>query len=230
LYWIAKLLAGPALRVVYRPWITGRENLPRSGPGIVASNHLAVIDSFFLPAMVRRKITFLGKGEYVTGRGFKGRVVAMFMRGVGLIPVERGSGRAAQAALETSLKVLEDGELFGIYPEGTRSPDGRLYRGKTGIARLALRSGAPVIPVAMVGTNVAQPIGQRLPNHKVRCGIRIGEPLDFSAYRDRAEDRQTLREVTDRIMAAIGALSGQEYVDLYAQTMKARLAQQGSAA
>ncbi|MDR1427541.1 MAG: 1-acyl-sn-glycerol-3-phosphate acyltransferase [Bifidobacteriaceae bacterium] len=222
-YWIARAIAGPLLRLVYRPWIRGAESIPPTGPAILAGNHLAVIDSFFLPVMVPRRISFLGKADYVEGRGIKGRLVAGFMRGVGLIPVDRRGGAAALDALKTGLGILEEGGVFGIYPEGTRSPDGRLYRGKTGVARLALESGAPVIPVAMIGTNVAQPAGKRLPK-LVRTGIVIGQPMDFSRFAGMENDRLVLRSITDEIMYQLMLLSGQEYVDVYAATMKARLA------
>ena len=222
-YWIAKVVVGALLRLVYRPWIRGKDNIPSKGPAILASNHLAVIDSFFLPVMISRRIYFLGKADYVEGRGIKGRFVAGFMRWVGLVPVDRRGGAMALAALNTGLEILDGGSLLGIYPEGTRSPDGRLYRGKTGVARLAIESGAPVIPVAMIGTNIAQPIGKRIPR-LVRTGIVIGEPLDFSRYAGMHEDRQALREITDEIMYALMMLSGQDYVDVYAATMKARLA------
>jgi 1-acyl-sn-glycerol-3-phosphate acyltransferase len=223
-YWFMKrVMVGPLLRLVYRPWVRGLENVPADGPAILASNHLAVIDSFFLPLVLPREIVFIGKSEYFQGAGLKGRVTAGFMRGVGTIPVDRGGGKASEAALRTGLRRLRDGGLFGIYPEGTRSPDGRLYRGKTGVARLAIESGAPVIPVAMVGTNIAQPIGRRIPK-VMRIGIVIGEPLDFSRYRGMESDRFILRSVTDEIMYALMSLSGQEYVDVYAATQKARIA------
>lgn len=223
-YWLMKhIFVGPLLKVVYRPWVRGAENVPAEGPAILASNHLAVIDSFFLPLMLGRDIVFIGKQEYFTGKGIKGRLVAGFMRGVGTIPVDRSGGRAGEAAIETGLRRLKEGGLFGIYPEGTRSPDGRLYRGKTGVARLALESGAPVIPVAMVGTNVAQPIGKKIPKI-MRIGTVLGEPLDFSRFAGMEDDRFILRSVTDEIMYALMSLSGQEYVDMYAATMKARIA------
>lgn len=218
-----RIVAGPVLRGMFRPWVRGLENVPTSGGAILASNHLAVIDSFVLPLVLSRKIRFIGKAEYFTGRGIKGRLKAGFFRGVGTIPVDRGGGKASEAALRTGLSVLEEGNLFGIYPEGTRSPDGRLYRGKTGVARLALESGVPVIPVAMVGTNVAQPIGTVIPK-PMRLGVVIGEPLDFSRYRGMENDRFILRSVTDEIMYALMSLSGQEYVDMYAATAKARIA------
>ncbi len=228
-YRFMKATLGSILRVFYQPWIRGAENLPESGPAILASNHLAVIDSFFLPLMLPREVIFIGKSDYVEGTGIKGRFIAWFMKGVGLIPVDRSGGRASEAALRAGLDRLESGGLFGIYPEGTRSPDGRLYRGKTGVARLALESGAPVVPVAMVGTNIAQPIGRRIPKFK-RIGVVLGEPMDFSRYAGMENDRFVLRSITDEIMYEIMRLSGQEYVDMYAATAKARLAKGKSAA
>ncbi len=222
-YGFMKATLGTTLRVFYQPWIRGAEHIPEQGAAILASNHLAVIDSFFLPLMLRRPVVFLGKQDYFTGRGVKGKLVAGFMRGVGTIPVDRSGGRAGEAALRTGLRRLESGELFGIYPEGTRSPDGRLYRGKTGVARLALQSGAPVIPVAMIGTNVAQPIGTRIPRLRP-IGVVVGRPLDFSRYAGLEDDRFVLRSVTDEIMYEIMRLSGQEYVDTYAASVKARAA------
>jgi 1-acyl-sn-glycerol-3-phosphate acyltransferase len=222
-YRLMKATLGTILRVFYQPWIRGVENIPPSGPAILASNHLAVIDSFFLPLMIPREVVFLGKQDYFTGKGLKGRFVAAFMRGVGTIPVDRGGGKASEAALLTGLRRLREGGLFGIYPEGTRSPDGRLYRGKTGVARLALESGAPVVPVAMIGTDIAQPIGKRIPKMH-RIGVVVGRPLDFSRYRGLENDRFVLRAITDEIMYELMRLSGQEYVDAYAATVKSRLA------
>lgn len=226
LYQVLKNGAGPFLKMFYRPWIRGKESIPETGPAILASNHLAVFDSVFLPLMIDREVVFIGKSDYFTGKGFKGRATAKFMRAVGTIPVDRSSGKAAASALHKGLERLEEGELFGIYPEGTRSPDGRLYRGKTGVARLALASGAPVIPVAMIGTNIAQPMGKKIPSRH-RVGIVIGEPLDFSRYRGLDRDRYMLRAITDEIMYNLMTLSGQEYVDLYAADVKAQLAKEG---
>jgi 1-acyl-sn-glycerol-3-phosphate acyltransferase len=216
------VLLGPGLKVVYRPWAEGLENIPDRGPAILASNHLSFADSIFLPLVMKRKLVFLGKAEYFTGRGVKGWATRAFMEGVGTIPVYRGGGRASEAALRTGLQVLANGDLLGIYPEGTRSHDGRLYRGKTGVARLAIESGVPVLPVAMIDTDIAQPIGKRVPNRH-QTGVKIGEPLDFSDYAGRAEEREALREVTDTIMAAIQDLSGQEYVDRDAVVVKREL-------
>ncbi|MBD3688845.1 1-acyl-sn-glycerol-3-phosphate acyltransferase [Nanchangia anserum] len=226
LYRLLKGVAGPLLKLIYRPWIRGAENIPATGPAILASNHLAVIDSFFLPMLIDREVVFMGKADYFTGTGIKGRLVANFMRAVGTIPVDRSGGKKSLAALRTGLKRLDEGGLFGIYPEGTRSPDGKLYRGKTGVARLALESGAPVLPVAMIESNIAQPIGTRIPRlHRV--GVIIGEPLDFSRYRGLENDRFVLRAITDEIMYNLMCLSGQEYADVYAADVKKQLAAEG---
>lgn len=227
LYQALKLTGTPILKAAYRPWIRGKENIPQSGPAILASNHNAVWDSVFLPMMIDREVVFMGKADYFTGTGLKGWATKEFMRAVGTIPVDRSGGRASEAALKAGLKRLGEGELFGIYPEGTRSPDGRLYRGKTGVARLALLSGAPVIPVAMIGTHAAQPIGQKIPS-RTNIGMVIGEPLDFSRYKGLDKDRYVLRAITDEIMYNLMLLSGQEYVDLYAAYVKAQLAQEGA--
>ncbi|WP_103062713.1 lysophospholipid acyltransferase family protein [Actinomyces qiguomingii] len=215
-----KAAVGPAMEMLYQPWIRGEENIPAEGAAILASNHLAVIDSFFLPLLVDREVAFIGKSDYFTGRGVKGWAVKNFMTAVGTIPVDRSGGKASQAALQAGIDRLRSGELFGIYPEGTRSPDGRLYRGKTGVARVTLATGAPVIPVAMIGSNLAQPIGQVVPSTRHRVGIVIGEPLDFSRYQGLENDRFVLRSITDEIMYALMSLSGQEYVDLYAADVK----------
>lgn len=223
-YWILKrVVLGPLLYAIFRPWVRGEENVPTEGAAILASNHLSFSDSIFLPLVVRRRVTFLAKSDYFTGRGVKGRLTAGFFRGVGQVPIDRSGGRGSEAALGTGLRILGRGELLGIYPEGTRSPNGRLYRGKTGVARLALEADVPVIPVAMVGTDKVQPIGRIIP--KVgRVGVIIGEPLDFSRYEGMEDDRYVLRSITDEIMYALMELSGQEYVDVYAATMKERLA------
>lgn len=224
MYRFAKFIAGPALRLFFQPWIRGAENIPETGAAILASNHLAVIDSIFLPLMAKREITFVGKSDYFTGTGIKGWLIKRFMQSVGVIPVNRSGGKASQAALDRGLEVLERGELFGIYPEGTRSPDGRLYRGKTGVARLSLVSGAPIIPVAMVGTNKAQPIGKTMPTPR-RIGVVVGKPLDFSRYQGMENDRFVLRSITDEVMYDLMLLSGQEYVDEYAANVKKRWAE-----
>jgi 1-acyl-sn-glycerol-3-phosphate acyltransferase len=210
---------GPWLRAIFWPKVEGREYVPDHGPAILASNHLSFSDSIFMPLMVRRKVTFVAKQEYFTGRGVKGWLIKMFFVGTGTIPVDRSGGRAAQAAIDTGLRVLREGNLFGIYPEGTRSPDGRLYRGKTGVARLALESGAPVIPVVMLNADEIQPPGKILPKVK-RVRIRFGPPMDFSRYAGMAGDRFIERAVTDEIMYELMELSGREYVDVYAQKVK----------
>src|SRR5216684_5868209 len=204
-----------------RSW--GVKNVPRRGPVILASNHLSFSDHFFGPLPVRRKVTFLAKSEYFTGRGLKGLVSRAFFSGVGQIPVDRSGGQASERALRTGLRVLAQGKLLGIYPEGTRTPDGRLFRGKTGVARLALESGAPVIPCAMVGTFEFQPPGKVRPRLRIRPGVRFGKPLDFSRYAGLESDHFVLRAVTDEIMYALMELSGQEYVDEDAQRAKARM-------
>jgi 1-acyl-sn-glycerol-3-phosphate acyltransferase len=223
-YWFLKrVLLGPMLAVLYHPWAQGLENLPEDGAAILASNHLSFSDHFFLPLKARRRITFLAKADYFNGPGVKGFLTAGFFRGAGQIPIERSGGSASEAALQTGLKVLRRGELLGIYPEGTRSPDGRLYRGKTGVARMALEAGVPVIPVAMIDTHKIQEPGRLVPKLG-RVGVVVGKPLDFSRYEGMASDRFVLRSITDEIMYEMMLLSGQEYVDVYAATMKERLA------
>jgi 1-acyl-sn-glycerol-3-phosphate acyltransferase len=221
LYGLLKyVILGPLLRLLFRPDVSGRQYLPEHGPAIIASNHLSFSDSIFMPLVVRRRVTFVAKSEYFTGKGIKGFLVKMFFVGTGTIPVDRSGGRAAQAAIDTGLRVLREGKLFGIYPEGTRSPDGRLHRGKTGVARLALSSGAPVVPVAMLNADEIQPPGQVLPRVR-RVRICFGAPLDFSRYAGRAGDRFVERAITDEIMYELMMLSGREYVDVYAQQVKA---------
>jgi len=222
-YWVLKtLILGPILRLLFRPWVEGEENIPTEGAAIFASNHLSFSDSIFLPLVVSRRVTFLAKSDYFTGRGVKGRATAAFFKSAGQLSVDRSGGRAGQAAVNSGLKVLRRGELLGIYPEGTRSPDGRLYRGRSGVARMALQAGCPVLPVAMIGTDKAQPSGKRVPKI-MRIGVRIGKPLDFSRYEGMEDDRFVLRSVTDEIMYELMLLSRQEYVDMYATSMKDRL-------
>jgi 1-acyl-sn-glycerol-3-phosphate acyltransferase len=219
-YWVVKAILGPFLRIVFRPWADGINNVPREGPAIIASNHLSFSDHFFAPLPLPRKVVFLAKAEYFTGRGLKGLVSKAFFSGVGQIPVDRSGGEASERALRTGLRVLAAGNLLGIYPEGTRTPDGRLYRGKTGVARLALEAKAPVIPCAMIGGFEFQPPGKIRPRLRIRPGVRFGKPLDFSRYYGLEQDRIVLRAMTDEIMYAIMKLSGQEYVDSYAQRAK----------
>ena len=222
-YWVLKkVILGPIMKLLFRPWVEGEENIPEEGPAIFASNHLSFSDSVFLPLVVSRRVTFLAKSDYFTGRGIKGRLTAAFFKGVGQLPVDRSGGKASSAALSSGLRVLNRGDLLGIYPEGTRSPDGRLYRGRTGMARMALEAGVPVIPVAMIGTDKAQPTGKVIP-HIMRIGVRIGKPLDFSRYEGMEDDRFVLRSITDEVMYELMLLSDREYVDMYATSMKDRL-------
>ncbi|MBW0017380.1 MAG: 1-acyl-sn-glycerol-3-phosphate acyltransferase [Mycobacterium sp.] len=219
-YWLFKyILLGPLLSVLGRPKVEGLQYVPSSGPAILASNHLAVMDSFFLPLVVRRRITFLAKAEYFTGTGLKGWFSRWFFTAVGQVPIDRSDADAAQAALDTAERVLGEGKLLGMYPEGTRSPDGRLYKGKTGLARLALQTGVPVIPVAMIGTNVVNPPG----TSRLRFGrvtVRFGKPMDFSRFEGLEGNRFIERAVTDEVIYELMGLSDQEYVDIYAATVK----------
>jgi 1-acyl-sn-glycerol-3-phosphate acyltransferase len=211
-FWFLKhILLGPWLRLLFRPKVVG--TMPKRGPAIIASNHLSFCDSLFLPLMAPGQLVFIGKDDYFVRKGIKGRLMAAFFRGVGTIPVDRRGGSEAADALSTALRVLQEGRLFGIYPEGTRSPDGRLYRGKTGVARLAVESGAPVYPCALIGTDEIQPTGYRMPRKIMQPVIKLGEPLRYDKDAD-------LRQATDEIIAAIQALSGQEYVDVYASQLK----------
>ena len=220
-YWLMKyVFIGPFLRLIWRPWIEGRENIPSAGPAILASNHLSFSDSFFMPVLVPRKVTFLAKAEYFTTPGIKGWLTRGFMAGVGQVPIDRDDADASRAALNTGVRILREGKVLGIYPEGTRSPDGRLYRGKTGVARMALEAGVPVIPCVMVNTDTIQPTGRRLPRLRPRPGVRFGKPLDFSRYEGMSGDRFVERSMTDEIMYELMQLSGQEYVDEYAAKVK----------
>jgi 1-acyl-sn-glycerol-3-phosphate acyltransferase len=211
-YWVLKAVLTPVLRFFWRVRVEGLEHIPDTGPAILASNHISFSDSIFLPLVLRRRITFVAKAEY-----FDDPKTAWFFRAVGQIPIRRTGGSAAMAALDSAAEVLEDGHLFGIYPEGTRSPDGRLYKGKTGVARLALRCRVPVLAVAMVGTKEIQPIGQVKPNIFRPITIRISKPMDFSKYYDDPTNPRVLREITDEIMFELRGLSGQEYVHTYAK-------------
>lgn len=219
-YWLLKyVVLGPVLKCLFRPDVEGLHHVPATGPVILACNHLSFSDSIFTPLIVKRKVTFVAKAEYFTGKGIKGWLMRQFFVGTGTIPVDRSGGKAARAALDTQLRVLRSGNIAGIYPEGTRSPDGRLYRGKTGVARLALESGAPVVPVALLNTDEIQPTGKLIPTIK-RVRLRFGEPLDFSRYARSVGDRFVERAVTDEIMYELMTLTGREYVDVYAATLK----------
>ena len=230
LYWLSKyVLLGPLLRLLARPSIEGLHHIPASGGAILAGNHLAVADSFLVPLLLPRRVTYLAKREYFTQPGALGRIKKTFFLSHGQVPVDRSGGSAARAAIDTAVRLLREGKLLGIYPEGTRSPDGHLYKGKTGVARIALETGVPVIPVAMIGTDRLNPIGSRMWRpHKVR--VRIGEPLDFSRYAGMAGDRFIERSMTDEIMYTLMELSGQTYVDTYAASVKERAAAQAAEA
>ena len=223
-YFILKnFVLGPLLKALFRPWVRGMENIPTTGPVILASNHLSFSDSIFLPLQSRRPVVFLAKSEYFTGKGIKGALTRWFFKATGQLPIDRSGGKASEASLNTGLKVLAQGQVLGIYPEGTRSPDGRLFRGRTGIARMVLEAKVPVLPVAMIDTEKVQPIGRRLPRIR-RIGIIVGEPLDFSRFDGMEGDRVILRAVTDEIMYELMKISGQEYVDVYASTLKEKRA------
>ncbi|MEV4641896.1 lysophospholipid acyltransferase family protein [Actinoplanes sp. NPDC049548] len=209
---LARAVLVPLSRVMFRPVVEGLDHLPREGAVILAANHLSFLDSFLIPLMTPRPVAFLAKAEYFTGTGLRGRLSRTILTAVDAIPVPRGTHRAAQESLETALTVLKDGRAFGIHPEGSRSRDGRLYRGRTGVAWLALASGAPVVPVAVIGTDRVQPVGKRLPRPG-RVTVRFGEPLRFGPPAGSAA--RARREATDQIMDAIAALSGQERAQAY---------------
>lgn len=222
-YWFMKnLVAGPLLKTVFRPWVTGLDNIPKTGPVILASNHLSFIDSIFLPLLIDRRIYFLAKSDYFTGKGLKNWAVKHFLLGTGMLPIDRSGGKASEASLNTGLEVIAKGNVLGIYPEGTRSPDGKMYRGRTGVARMILEGHAPVVPVAMVDTEKVMPIGSKLPKVR-RIGVIFGEPLDFSRFEGLEGDRFILRSITDEIMYELSRISGQEYVDVYATSVKDRM-------
>jgi len=228
-YWLVKALFAPVLRLLFRPYVTGAQNLPVEGAAIVAGNHTTFLDNLIIPLVVPRKVTFLAKSDYFTAGGLKGRLQKLFFSGVGMIPLDRSGGAASEAALRSGLAVLRRGELLGLYPEGTRSPDGRLYRGKTGVARMALEAGVPVVPVGLIGMFELQPAGRLLPKLG-KVEVRIGPPLDFSRYAGMEGDRFVLRSITDELMYELMVLSGQEYVDQYATRAKADLEDAQSAA
>lgn len=220
LYWLLKyLILGPFLLSVFRPWVRGLANVPETGPVIFASNHLSFIDSVFLPLIVERPIRFLAKSEYFTGTGLKGWFTRRFFLAIGQLPMDRSGGKASEDSLNSGLEELAAGGQLGIYPEGTRSPDGRLYRGRTGVARMILESGALVVPVAMVDTDKAMPTGTIIPKVR-RIGVVFGEPLDFSRFEGLEGDRFVLRSITDEIVYELTRISGQEYVDKYASSAK----------
>lgn len=222
-YWFLKLIAlGPLLRVIFRPQAEGLEQVPEEGPAILASNHLSYADWLFMPLTLPRRVSFVAKAEYFNSPGIKGWFQKHFFRGSGQIPIDRSGANAAEGALISAKTVLGRGELFGIYPEGTRSHDGKLYRGKTGVARLALETGVPVIPVAVVGTDVVAPPGKKFGKF-TRPVVRYGKPLDFSRYEGMENDRYILRSITDEIMYEINRLGEQEYLDVYATSVKSQI-------
>ena len=224
LYALCKyVLIGPLLRLSFPCKVIGADNIPESGGVILAGNHLSVADSFFTPLHIKRRLTYLAKSEYFTQKGLKGRFKKIFFNAMGQVPIDRGGASAAHDALKTGVRLLKEGKALGIYPEGTRSPDGRLYKGKTGVARMALEAGVPVVPVVMVGTDKVNPIGSKMWRpHRIQ--LIIGRPLDFSRYEGMAGDRFVERSMTDEIMYRLMELSGQEYVDVYAAKVKADLA------
>ncbi len=222
-YWFMKnLVAGPILKTVFRPWVSGLDNIPKTGGVILASNHLSFIDSVFLPLLIDRRIYFLAKSDYFTGRGLKNWATKHFLLGTGMLPIDRSGGKASEASLNTGLEVLAKGDVLGIYPEGTRSPDGKMYRGRTGVARMVLEAGVPVVPVAMIDTEKVMPIGSKIPKVR-RIGVVFGEPLDFTRFEGMEGDRFILRSITDEIMYELSRISGQEYVDVYASSVKDRI-------
>ena len=222
-YWVLKhILLGPLLRLIYRPRARGLQNLPATGPFILASNHLSFVDSLYIPLVCPRNVVFLGKADY-----FRKARTRWFFKAVNVIPVRREGGSAGEAAILTGIRALREGHVIGIYPEGTRSPDGRLYRGKTGVARMALEGQVPVVPVAVHGTPEIMPLEAKMPRLSGRPTVTFGKPLYFDRYHDRPKDRFVLRSVTDEIMYEIMMLSGQEYVDQYAAKVKDELKAEG---
>jgi 1-acyl-sn-glycerol-3-phosphate acyltransferase len=227
-YWFLKFVAiGPVVKLLFRPEAVGTERVPPTGAAILASNHLSAADWIFMPLSLKRRVTFLAKAEYFTGSGVKGFVQRAFFSGAGQVPIDRSSASAAENAIQTGIRILRGGKLLGIYPEGTRSPDGRrLFRGKIGVARMALETGAPVVPVAMVYGRRRLLFGLRL----TTVEVRFGEPLDFSRYDGLSGDRFVERSITDEIMYEIMELSGQEYVDVYGATVKKSMDATGASA
>src|SRR5215211_648404 len=221
LYWVFKYLAfAPLCRLLFRPSVSGAENIPKSGGAMLVSNHISAGDTYLLPSMIRRRMTFPAKIELFRGKGVGGRFMTWFLKSVGQVPMDRSGGRASASSMEGVLHVLRSGNLLGIYPEGTRSPDGRLYKGKTGVARLVLQAGVPVVPVGMIDTELVPSRFFKIPTMH-RPKIRIGKPMDFSTYAQAGNDRDVLRWITDEIMNAVMQLTGQEYVDVYGSVAKA---------
>ena len=227
LYRLSVSTVGVAAKKWFTPCVRGEENIPEAGCAILASNHLAVIDDAVIPITVRhRDVHFMGKMEYFSGKGVKGRLTRFFFTNVGVFPVDRSGGEGAESGMVTAREVLENGEVFGIHPEGTRSPDGRLYKGHTGVAKLAFETGAPVVPVALWGTNISQPIGVVFP-HRFPVAVSYGRPIQVPRLNPEEITYERLRRLTDEIMRKIMVLSGQEYVDMYAQERKRQLREEG---
>jgi 1-acyl-sn-glycerol-3-phosphate acyltransferase len=219
-YWFMKIfIAGPLLKSIFRPWTVGLNGIPAEGGVILASNHLSVIDSIILPLVVDRRVSFLAKSDYFTARGLRGWTIKHFLLGTGMLPIDRSGGKASEDSLNAGLAVLGRGSVLGIYPEGTRSPDAKLYRGRTGVARMILEARVPVVPIVMVDTEKIMPIGAKLPRVG-RIGIIAGKPLDFSRFAGMEGDRFILRSITDEIMYELHALGEQEYSDVYASSVK----------
>ena len=225
-YQLSRVVMGPALHALGRPRVTGLENVPASGPAILASNHLSFIDSMYLPLMIPRPVVFPAKAEYFSAKGPLGRLWAAYLRSTNQLEMNRGDTRSAQATLEAAAEILRAGDLFGFYPEGTRSPDGRLYRGRAGLGWLALNTGAPVHPGGHVGTRKMLPPGAPLPR-PTRIEVKIGKPLEFGHLAGDPPGRRPAASIADEVMHAIGDLSGQEYVHEYASDVKAKLAEAG---
>ncbi|KRF00341.1 acyl-phosphate glycerol 3-phosphate acyltransferase [Nocardioides sp. Soil777] len=214
MYRVLHTVVPPVAKAVWRPTVTGLEHVPRSGAVILASNHLSFVDSVVIPVVAPRKVVFLAKSDYFTGTGVRGAMQRAWFEGLGMLPVDRDDTKAAIASLDTALEVLGRGEAFGIYPEGTRSRDGRLYRGRTGVAHLALTAGCPVVPVGLTGTQDIQPVGSTLPR-LASVTVRFGPPIDVAGEYDGVPSGRARRDLTDRVMAAIGGLSGQEEAGVY---------------
>ena len=220
LYRAAELTVSPVLRTYFRPIVTGAEHVPRTGAGIIAANHLSASDEVFTPITARRQVVYFAKSEYFTTRGLRGRLTAWVFTEFGLVPVDRDNPRAAASTIDIGADLLAAGKLLGIYPEGTRSPDGRLHKFRTGVARLALRTGAPVIPVGLVGTDRVLPAGERR-WRRVPVEVHYGTPLSFAGRAEDERSSRALREVTELIREAVQKLSGQDYVDSYGSSVKA---------
>ena len=219
LYRCLELTLAPALRGLYRPTVTGAGHVPPTGPVILAANHTSFADEFFIPLGARRQVFYFAKAEYFTAPGLRGRAMAAFFNGMGQVPVARQDARAAAAVIDVGIRVLGEGKALGIFPEGTRSPDGRLHKFRTGVARIALRSGAPVVPVGLVGTRDVQPPGSRR-WHRATVAVHFGEPMEFGHLAAQERSARVLREVTEQIRQAVQRLSGQDYVDHFAASVK----------